>query len=282
MKILTFDVEDWFHLLAVESVKTETGWNRYESRLQKNMECIYSVLEKHRVGATFFCLGWVAENFPDIIRTIDKLGYEIGSHAHMHQLVYEQDESGFRADVERSIKTIEDLIGKKVRTFRAPGFSITGEVPWAFAILSDLGIEIDSSVFPGKRGHGGFPSYGEASPNILNYNGIKIKEFPISTKTIFSRKIFFSGGGYFRLLPYSLIKSWSKQADYMMTYFHPRDFDPEQPVMPGLSLYRRFKSYVGLSGTKNKLEQLLTDFSFSDVRTACKIIDWRSVREKML
>ena len=276
MKILTFDVEDWYHLLAVDSAKTVTEWNRYESRLNQNMERIFSVLEKHRAGATFFCLGWVVEKLPDIIRTIDKLGYEIGSHGHMHKLVFEQDQRGFRADVERSIKTIEDLIGKKVRIFRAPGFSIT---TWAVAILADLGIEIDSSVFPGIRGHGGFPSYGASSPNILNCGGIKIKEFPISTKMVFSKKIFFSGGGYFRLLPYSLIKSWSGKADYVMTYFHPRDFDPGQPVVPGLPLHRRFKSYVGLSRSKKKLERLLADFRFTDIGTACKAIDWKTVRE---
>lgn len=279
MKILTFDVEDWFHLLAVDSAKTVADWSRFESRLEKNMEGIFSVLAGHRVGATFFCLGWVAEKHPEIIRTIDRLGFEIGSHGHTHQLVYEQDRRGFRMDVERSVKTIEDLIGKKVRAFRAPGFSMTAETLWAFAVLSDLGIEVDSSIFPGVRGHGGFPSYGASSPNILDYGGVRIKEFPISAKALFSRKLFFSGGGYFRLLPYSLIKLWSGESDYLMTYFHPRDFDPGQPVMPGLSRTRRFKSYVGLSRSKEKLERLLADFSFSDIGTACKTIDWTTVPE---
>jgi polysaccharide deacetylase family protein (PEP-CTERM system associated) len=277
MKILTFDVEDWFHLLDVDSSRTETDWSRYESRLQKNMERVFSVLEKHRVGATFFCLGWVAEKHPDIVRTIDRLGYEIGSHGHSHQLVYEQGQRGFRTDVERSIRTIEDLIGKKVRIFRAPGFSITEKTLWAFPVLSDLGIDIDSSVFPGIRGHGGFASYGASSPNILSYGGINIKEFPVSSKTVLSKKIFFSGGGYFRLLPYSLIRSWSGASDYMMAYFHPRDFDPGQPMMPGLPLDRRFKSYVGLGRSKEKLERLLADFGFSDIGTASKTIDWRTV-----
>ena len=60
----------------------------------------------------------------------------------------------------------------------------------------------------------------------------------------------------------------------MITYFHPRDFDADQPMIPNLSASRRFKSYVGLRGAEEKLVKLLNDFDFVDVRTAVSQIDW--------
>jgi hypothetical protein len=84
----------------------------------------------------------------------------------------------------------------------------------------------------------------------------------------------FSGGGYFRLLPYKIIQNWTLQSNYIMTYFHPRDFDIGQPIVPGLSLSRRFKSYVGIKNCKSKLENWLKDFEFMDLNTANKTIDW--------
>jgi polysaccharide deacetylase family protein (PEP-CTERM system associated) len=242
------------------------------------MERILSVLEKHNVRASFFCLGWIAEKHPDIIRTIDKLGYEIGSHSYHHQLVYEQDKNVFRTDVEKSVKTIEDIIGKKVRIYRAPGFSITETTTWAFEILCDMGIEVDSSVFPAKRAHGGFPSYGKGEPSVFLINGKAIKEFPINVYPFLSRNIVFSGGGYFRLLPYSFIKRFSKNSAYIMTYFHPRDFDANQPMIQELPLSRKFKSYVGLKSALSKLDKYLTDFSFIDITTAEKETDWDNVK----
>ena len=136
---------------------------------------------------------------------------------------------------------------------------------------------MDSSVFPAPRAHGGFPSYQEPVPSILKYNGIELKEMPISYTKFLGNSIIFSGGGYFRLFPYSLIKKWSNQSEYIMSYLHPRDFDPTQPVIKDLSMFRKFKSYVGLKGAANKLEKWLTEFEFIDIKTAVSQIDWNDV-----
>ena len=105
-------------------------------------------------------------------------------------------------------------------------------------------------------------------------NGLELKEFPINTTIVLTKKWIFSGGGYFRLSPYSLIKNWSKNSDYIMTYFHPRDFDPDQPMIEDLSVTRKFKSYVGLKGCMQKLEKWVNDFDFIDLQSADKLIDW--------
>lgn len=277
MKILTFDIEEWFHILDNDSTRTEKEWCKYEYRIHDNMERIFRILEESNISASFFVMGWIAEKFPKLIREIVDRGYEIGSHTHLHQLVYNQSIYEFKADVERSIKTLEDISGKKVKYFRAPGFSITEKNIWTFEILHELGIEIDSSVFPAQRGHGGWPSYGSSFPTILNFKGEVLKELPISICTILGKPFIYSGGGYFRVLPYEFIKVMTRRADYVMSYFHPRDMDPYQPKLEGLSIKRKFKSYVGLKRAERKFKKWINDFEFIDIRTADKLIDWDNV-----
>lgn len=74
-----------------------------------------------------------------------------------------------------------------------------------------------------------------------------------------------------------MIKYWSKSSKYTMAYFHPRDFDPYQPMIKELSLSRKFKSYIGQSNCMNKLEKWTNDFEFIDLEEADKIIDWSNV-----
>ena len=274
MNILTFDVEDWFHILDNPSTKTEKQWNQFESRIHQNMDRILNLLEEHNQKATFFSIGWVARKYPEILKKIDAQGHEIASHSDMHQLAYEFDRIEFSQDIERSVKSIEDITGKKVRAYRAPGFSVMKENKWIFEELIRHGIEIDCSIFPAKRAHGGFEEFGYAEPAYIDINGHKIKEFPINIYSILGKKIIFSGGGYFRLLPYSLIKYFMYNSTYVMSYLHPRDFDMGQPIIKELSLFRKFKSYVGLKTSYDKLEKLVSDFTFVDLADANMMTKW--------
>ncbi len=274
MNILTFDIEEWFHILDNESTKTEKEWSSYEYRLDANMDRIFELLERKDQKATFFCLGWVAREFPHILKKIDAMGFEIATHSDRHQLAYEQSKEEFKNDLENSIKSIEDVTGKKVTIYRAPGFSLKEENKWVFEELVRHGIEIDCSVFPAKRAHGGFESYGHAQPTIVKLGANTIKEFPINLFRVGSKSLIFSGGGYFRIFPYWMIKVMMKRSNYVMTYFHPRDFDPNQPIIEGLSTMKKFKSYVGLDSAFGKLEKLITDFEFVDIEQANKSIDW--------
>ena len=278
MNILTFDIEEWFHILDNKSTKTEKQWLNYESRIHKNMETIFKIIDKKKLKPTFFVVGWIAEKYPEIIQKITNRGIEIGSHTHLHQLIYENDEKAFHNDVEKSIKILEDCSGKKVRCFRAPGFSITEKNKWAFDILYNLGIEIDSSIFPANRSHGGLPSFNTKYPSLISYEGALIREFPINYYSFLNSKIIFTGGGYFRLLPYSLIKKLTFKSDYIMSYFHPRDFDHDQPIIKDLSTFRKFKSYVGIKNCKFKLEKWLEDFQFINLDDANSSINWENTK----
>lgn len=278
MNILTFDVEDWFHLLDNESTKDEKHWLKFESRIERNMDRVFSLLEEKNQSATFFSIGWVARKYPKLLKKINDLGYEIASHSDMHQLAYEFNKKEFAKDLETSIKSIEDVIGKKVRAYRAPGFSVKKENQWVFEELIKNGIEIDCSVFPAKRAHGGFEEFGYAEPAFIEINGAKIKEFPINVYSVAGNNIIFSGGGYFRLFPYPIIKYFMNHSNYVMTYLHPRDFDPNQPVLKDLSAVRKFKSYVGIKGALQKTERLITDFDFYDLDTANNMIEWNQCK----
>lgn len=277
MNILTFDVEEWFHILDNPSTKNESNWIKYDERIYRNMDKIFLFLEKFNLKATFFVVGWIAEKYPDIIKKIDNYGFEIGSHTHMHQLMYEQNKYQVDEDLKKSIDTIENIISKKIRYFRAPGFSITENNKWIFEILATNGITHDCSIFPSQRSHGGFASFKSSTPSLIDINGFKIKEFPINTYSIFNNKFIFSGGGYFRVCPYFFIKKFTKKSNYVMTYFHPRDFDPDQPIIPELNLFRKFKSYVGLRSSLLKLEKWVTDFHFIDLKSADNQINWSEV-----
>ena len=277
MNILTFDIEEWFHILDFDATRTEADWAKYEVRIHENVDRIMQILEETNTKATFFVIGWIAKTYPEVVRRIAEK-YEVASHTMSHQLVWQQSPEEFRCDVEKSVKTLEDITGKKVTKFRAPGFSIRESEKYAFEILHELGITTDCSVFPARHAHGGMPSYTQPVPSIIDCNGVKIEEFPITFKNIAGKHIIYTGGGYFRLCPYNLMKNWTKQqTDYLMSYVHPRDLDASQPELDGLPLARRFKSYVGLKDAEYKLRRYLTDFKFVDVETARSSIDWNNV-----
>lgn len=274
MNVLTFDVEEWFHLLDFDDTRGEEQWSRYEVRIHDNVSRILDILEENQTRGTFFIIGWVAKTYPELVKRIAEK-YQIGSHTMTHQLVWQQSREAFRKDVEDSIKLLQDITGQPIKAFRAPGFSIRESEAWAFEELHDMGIEYDCSVFPAAHAHGGIPSYSEVKPSIIRHNGAEIKEFPVSIKTLLGKNIIFSGGGYFRLFPYPLIKRWSRQSpEYVLSYIHPRDLDAGQPMLEGLPLARKFKSYVGLKGAEAKLRRYLHDFDWGDLEQASAAVDW--------
>jgi polysaccharide deacetylase family protein (PEP-CTERM system associated) len=274
INILTIDLEDWFHILANESSKTVSQWTNFPSRVIIGAQLLLDALAKHQQKATFFCLGWTAEQHPQLIKEIVSQGHEIATHSYMHQLVYEQTPKEWEDDIDRSIKTLEDISGQKITTYRAPGFSLVNGCEWVFEALAQRGIDTDCSIFPTARAHGGFKNFGAAKPCWVNYKGNLLKEFPMNYATVLGQHLVFSGGGYFRVLPYPLIARLIRDTDYVMTYFHPRDFDAEQPMLPGLSIIRKFKSYYGIGGALAKLDKMLTDFKFQSLGDAKTQIDW--------
>lgn len=270
MNILTIDVEEWFQFF--EDLDKGEKYKNYEVRIYENVDRILDLLEENNIKATFFVVGWIAKRYPDIVKRISK-NFEIGSHTMTHKLVGSLNKKEFYNEVYSSVSLIEDLTSKKVRAFRAPGFATGKNELWAFEVLSDLGFEIDSSFLPYNFGL----NMSKTSPCIIEYNGIKIKEFPINYKSVLSKGIIFSGGGYFRFFPYWLLNYWIKDLDYFLAYIHPRDLDSKQPIIKELSPIQFFRSYYGLKNSFSKFQKLLMDNDFIDMDLAEKLIDWGKV-----
>ena len=278
LRILTFDLEEWFHLLDHDATRTEAQWGSYEVRIHENTERLLRILEDTGSRATFFVIGWIARTYPELVRKVAER-YPIGTHTENHQLVWQQTRERFQEDVHASVCRLEDITGQKVDTFRAPGFSIRPSESWAFEVLAEEGITVDSSIFAAHASHGGWPGFPSDAPVLVQGDGFGIKEFPITLKHLAGRSFVFSGGGYFRLCPYPLLRRWTREhEDYSICYIHPRDLDAGQPMVPGLSLARKFKSYYGLGGAERKLRRYLTEFPSVDLKTAEKAVDWTQVR----
>ena len=122
MNILTFDIEDWFHILEHDQVNNRELWSSFQSRIHESVDKILDLLASKNQRATFFCLGWIADQHPEIIRLINDHGHDIASHSYYHELVTKQSQHEFHQDLERSIHVLSDTIGKKSLPIELPDF----------------------------------------------------------------------------------------------------------------------------------------------------------------
>lgn len=272
LNALSIDVEDWFHILDIDSGVKFERWERMESRVVSNTSELLRVLRDHgTVKCTFFVLGWIAEKHPKITRMIKDEGHEIASHGYSHTLIYQQNQEEFRDDIRRARSVIERAAQTEVIGYRAPGFSIKSKNLWAIDVLRDEGFLYDSSIFPAIRGHGGMHN----APIYPYQYGQDLWEFPVSIVKISKLRIPFSGGGYFRLFPYYMISRFIKRVNAkghpVVVYLHPRDIDVYQPRIP-MPIRRSLKCYINLHSTKEKLCRMLDEFSFAPI---CKVLGIR-------
>ena len=93
MNILTFDIEDWYNC---DFISGDFNWDKHEVRIYQGVDRILAELEKRNQKGTFFCLGWIAERHPDVIRSIQKQGHHIGCHSYQHELSFRFDEKTFK------------------------------------------------------------------------------------------------------------------------------------------------------------------------------------------
>jgi polysaccharide deacetylase family protein (PEP-CTERM system associated) len=267
--IFSIDVEDWYHILDVPSAPERSDWDSLPVRVEDNFRRLLDIMSETRSAATCFFIGHIARRFPHLVREAKARGHEIASHSFAHRLVYTMSPKEFLDDAADSRKLLEDISGGPVLGFRASGFSVTDETPWFFEKLTEAGFTYDSSTFPASRGHGGMKT-GRLAPYRHPTPAGELVEFPVSVAEVLGRRLCFFGGGYLRLFPYPLIKRMSKmllaQGRPVIFYVHPREIDPGHPRL-AMSASRRFKTYVNLRTTEQKIRGLLSEFpvtTFSD------------------
>ncbi len=265
LNAFTVDVEDYFQVTNFEGVVARSQWAQLETRVVANTHRLLELLAAQNVTGTFFVLGWVADRFPQLIRDIHAAGHELACHSYWHHLVYEQTPEEFRTDLRRARQAIEDAAGHSVTAYRAPSFSITRRSLWALEILVEEGFTLDSSIFPTRHDRYGIPGTEPRLHKIQTPAG-PIWEFPLAIKQLGRYSLPVSGGGYFRLYPFSLTRhclaSLNRSAQAFSFYVHPWEVDPLQPRIIGGSRLSRFRHYVNLGGTERKLRKLLASFRF--------------------
>lgn len=259
---LTIDVEDYFQVSAFAPHIPRSDWPIRECRVERNIDCILAMLDEHQTKATFFTLGWIAERYPAVVRSIVKNGHELASHGYGHERVSDQTPDSFFADINVAKLLLEDISGDEVRGYRAPSFSIGEKNLWAFETLEKAGYHYSSSIYPIHHDHYGMPNAPRHAHRIGN-----LLEIPATTLRFFNRNWPASGGGYFRLMPYELSRWMIRRVNEVdqlsaVFYFHPWEIDCGQPRIPGIGAKTRFRHYVNIDRMESRLHRLLADFSW--------------------
>lgn len=284
MNIITFDIEEWA-LAKAQGYGTHEKYKEYDDFLNR----ILDLLDSRNIKATCFCTGLMAKYFPQVVKLIKSRGHEIGCHSNRHTWMNKMTEAEAREDTCTAVDFLEQCIGQKVLSYRAPAFSIGENNKWMFEILASVGITSDSSVYPAARDFGGFPEFRSQEPCTINYAGIRMKEYPISMTHFIGKQMAYSGGGYFRFFPLSFVRGRMVKNSYTMCYFHIEDLLPEKGGVPTKERYetyykepgtlknrymRYFKSNFGKKAAWDKLVKLINGEEFLNIEQCNNLINW--------
>ena len=271
MHILSFDIEEWFHIHDTDWV-SEGKWPMLDNRVIKNTELILGFLSTHNIKATFYVLGWIAEQYPELIRQISQKGHEIGFHSRRHLRPFRQSRHEFEQDLVLGIQHLKGLTGKDVATYRAPDLTLNTDSAWIVDLLSAHGIQSGSSTRQGVKLCG---NKVPGQPIILqSHSGRKLIEFPVNRFELPFKKIGYTGSGFFRVIPMPLLKYFfNSNPGYTMCYFHPRDFDTSLPWDKGLTPVRNWKNTAGSRSTMPKMEYFARKYDFIHVGAALSQLD---------
>jgi len=285
--LLTFDVEDWFQVENFKPYISFSSWSNYELRVEKNVHRILDLLDSipyrtsrlstHGLNsplcglrsmqcvplrATFFILGWLAERLPHLVKEIKARGHEIASHGYNHKLCREEYWEDLRKDLKKSKKVLEDITGSPIYGYRAPNFSIDKKI---LNLIEEVGYLYDSSYnsYRLNKRYGKLILFNNHHCIPLRLNN-KFYEFPISNLKIGNQVFHWGGGGYFRIIPPPIfvrgVKTILKKEGVYLFYLHSWEIDPDQPKVDGISSFLKFRHYVNLDKTFNRLKFLINFF----------------------
>lgn len=275
--VLSIDVEDWYQVAALAPSVPRDSWSAREGRVERSVGRLLEMLASRSLRGTFFVLGWTAERHPQLVPRIAAAGHEVASHGWSHRNVYEQSPAEFREETLRSRRLLQDQSGQPVRGYRAASFSVTAASLWALDVLIDAGFDYDSSVFPIRHDRYGLPGARTAPGRMAAPSGRTLVEFPMSTAHWLGQRVPVCGGGYFRILPYGLVRAGLQQINAVQHqpfcfYLHPWEIDPDQPRVPAGAV-SRFRHYTGLERCESRLARLLDEFRFGTMQDVLADLD---------
>ncbi len=268
---LSVDVEDYFQVWAFSDIVSRNSWDGFSLRVGDSTRRCLDLFDQHNAKATFFVLGWVAERDPDLIRELSARGHEVASHGYDHTKVNEQTRNAFLEDVRKTKALLEDISGVAVNGYRAAGFSIGRETPWAHEALAEAGHLYSSSTHPIAHDH-----YGDEKAAQTPYHPINDDNFieaPVATVDLFGKRVSAAGGGWYRAAPLALSNRLLRKAAATLEgpvifYFHPWEIDPEQPRLRRASWKSKCRHYLNLGRMERKLSATLSAFSWGRIDTA--------------
>lgn len=256
---MTVDLEEWYCDLPFRE------WKNHESRIAEPTRYMLDLFEERGVRATFFAVGYIAEKFPGLVREIRDRGHEVGTHSYAHIDLRRASDAEFKEDLDKSIKTIEKITGRKVLGFRAPFFSVSRDRTEQYSVIRDR-LAYDSSVFPVRAGMYGMPgaprfAYRPA-PGSFDEGEGDFVEMPLLTLRAAGVNLPAAGGFWFRVLPYPVIRRAIRSANAAgqraVFYIHPKDLDPDMPKVAGYGWHY----YCCKRGVRRKFERLVSEFEF--------------------
>jgi polysaccharide deacetylase family protein (PEP-CTERM system associated) len=265
---LSFDVEEAFHALNLWTATPPESWPSQPPRAEAVVERLLALLDAHRVKASFFVLGLVAERTPGVVRRIVAAGHELASHGHSHRMAGDLGPAAFEQDVRRARGLLQDLSGAPVEGFRASTFSIGRGTRWALPLLARCGHSWDSSVFPVRHDRYGDVHFPPVPVHLSLPDGLTLREYPLLTRPFLGRRWPAAGGGYLRLLPFGLVDGALRRAacdgQPGVIYLHPWELDPGQP-RHDLGRLRTLRHYHGLERVESRLVRLLERHRFGPI-----------------
>ncbi|MCL2330066.1 MAG: DUF3473 domain-containing protein [Phycisphaerae bacterium] len=271
---MTVDLDDWAAaVLGPDQPVTE--------HVVANVQRVLDLLSQAGVRATFFALGRVCEQFPQLLPAVAAAGHEIASHGYRHERIYRMTPGQFEEDLRRSIEIIESQTGQRPIGYRAPAFSITRASLWAGPILAKVGFRYSSSIYPIRKQRYGIADW----PTVpTKWPDCDLIEFPMTTLRLGGRNWPIGGGGYMRLFPSVItahaIKRTNRQGQPAVIYLHPYELAPGEVrrfIQQGFHVtrIRQFTQELWRSRVVPRLSRLLDEFRFgpmSESLAACGLL----------
>jgi len=274
-QILTLMVEDYYQVGAFHKMIPETHWDRFESRLEGNLERVLGLLDRYAATATFFVSGWVAEHHPELVRTIAGRGHEVACQGYYHRPARVLAPREFEQDLERARAAVEAALGRAVAGFRIGRGWLAHDDVAALTAVRQAGFVYDSSVCPRGRRMPTQPRH--RGVHTLDTRHGPLVEVPPSTLVGAGLALPVAGGNYCRQLPDRLHRALLERARRqgqapLVTYFHLWEFDPGQPRIDAAGRVQRIRQYRNLADMTARLERLLRAYRFESIAACLDLV----------
>jgi peptidoglycan-N-acetylglucosamine deacetylase len=257
-RVLTIDVEDWFHVCGDDYFSDPRRWDSFAPRVEANLLRVLDLLGAGGHRATVFFLGWVAARHPGLVREVVRRKHEVGVHGDLHRRADDMSTVEFRADLTRARDRIETAAGARVSAHRAAEWSIRHPADPALTVLREEGLACDASMTSvPPLGRPGNP----AGPHRIGQGEGALVEIPPLTGPGFGRTIPMGGGWAFRMFSAHRLSacenSFRDRGWPAVFTFHPWEFDSEHPPMEGLAPLVRLVHFYNLRGLPSRFTRWL-------------------------